>query len=156
MMTQLPRTFHYLHSHRREFDARKSSIYRQRDRFAVFGIGPYTFAPWKVAICGLYKRLTFAVFGPVEGRPVVFDDTVYSLAFETERASTSCVQRLLESDAAIRFFNARIFWDAKRPITADLLRQLDLAAVAREVGCQDEFERLFQADGEETLGASGK
>jgi hypothetical protein len=142
MQTQLPRTFRYLQSNRRDFEARKSSIYRGRDRFAVFGIGDYTFAPWKVAICGLYKRLSFTVYGPVDGRPVVFDDTVYSLPFETGRRARY-VKKLLQSDAASRFFAARIFWDAKRPITAELLRQIDLAAVARELGCHDEFLSQF-------------
>jgi hypothetical protein len=139
---ELPKTFRYLQSHSDAFAARKSSIYRRRDRFAVFGIGGYTFAPWKVAICGLYKRLTFVVFGPVDGRPVVFDDTTYCLPFDNESQARH-VQRLLESDVACRFFNARVFWDAKRPITAELLRRLDLAAVAGEIGCVEEYQRLF-------------
>lgn len=142
MSGELPKTSRYLHSQSDAFAARKSSIYRNRDQFAVFGIGGYTFAPWKVAICGLYKRLTFAVFGPLDGRPVVFDDTIYCLPFENEPQARH-VQRLLASGVACRFFNARIFWDAKRPITAELLRSLDLAAVAGEIGCVEEYQRLF-------------
>ncbi len=149
----LPKTYRYLESHSDAFAARKSSIYRNRDRFAVFGIGGYTFTPWKVAICGLYKRLTFAVFGPLDGRPVVFDDTTYCLPLDNEPQARH-LQRLLESDVACRFFNARVFWDAKRPITAELLRSLDLAAVAGEIGCEDEFQLLFGDRVGESLSAT--
>jgi len=128
-----PRTWEYLTKHGDALDRRGSSIYRKRPRFAVFGIGPYTFAPWKVAICGLYKRAAFIVAGPHDERPVVFDDTVYHLSFDSEdRARMIC--RLLNSDRARDFFNATAFWDAKRPITADVLGRLDLHALARECG----------------------
>ena len=125
-----PKTFRYLNQNLDLFQARRSSIYRGRDPFAIFGVGPYTFAPWKVAICGLYKRLAFTVFGPLEKKPVVFDDTVYLLPFKTRRQAV-LVARLLQSELASDFLQSRIFWEAKRPINATLLRQLDLLAVAR-------------------------
>lgn len=137
-----PKTYRYLQAHRAAFAGRRSSIYRNRDPFAVFGVGRYTFAPWKVAICGLYKRLAFAVFGPVDGRPVIFDDTTYFLSFDSESQARH-VEKLLASDIAVRFYTARLFWDAKRPVTAGLLRSLDLSAVAGEIGCGDEHQRLF-------------
>ena len=56
---EAPRTWDYLQSHAARLDARASSIYRNRPRFSVFGVGPYSFAPWKVAISGFYKRLDF-------------------------------------------------------------------------------------------------
>lgn len=128
-----PHTWEYLSRHGQALDRRGSSIYRKRPRFAVFGIGPYTFAPWKVAICGLYKRLDFAVVGPAEGRPVVFDDTVYHLSFDSE-AEARTVAGLLNSESGRAFLNAFTFWDAKRPITVDVLRRLDLRALAQESG----------------------
>lgn len=137
-----PLAFRYLDDHIERFAARKSSIYRNRDRFAIFGIGPYTFAPWKVAVCGLYKRLSFAVYGPIGDRPVVFDDTSYFLPCESEQQARF-VQSLLNSDLAVRFFQARVFWDSKRPITADLLRRLDLEAVASQLGRQAECDALL-------------
>lgn len=137
-LVDLPKTFRYLQANHRAFAARKSSIYRHRDRFAIFGIGDYTFAPWKVAICGLYKRLSFALYGPIAGRPVVFDDTTYCLSFARQE-SARLAKHLLDSEPATRFFKARIFWDAKRPITAELLRSLDLRKVAKEIGCRDEL-----------------
>jgi len=62
-----PRTWTYLSAHGHQLDLGRSSIYRNRPRFSVFGVGPYTFAPWKVAISALHKRLNFVVVGPIEG-----------------------------------------------------------------------------------------
>ena len=132
MKQSWPKAYRYLKKHRSDFDARKSSIYRGRDPYALFGIGPYTFQPWKIAICGLYKRLQFTLLGPIDGRAVVTDDTCYSLSFETQREAKK-ILRLLRSPLATDFFNARIFWDAKRPITAEVLRQLDVDKLAKEI-----------------------
>jgi hypothetical protein len=42
--------------------------------------------------------------------------------------------RLLISEQARDFLNAVTFWDAKRPITVDVLSRLNLHALARERG----------------------
>ena len=60
------------------FAKRKSSIYRGQPAFALFGIGPYSFAPYKVAISGLHKVPKFRR-RPAAGRPVMLDDTCYFL-----------------------------------------------------------------------------
>jgi hypothetical protein len=133
-----PKTWQYLWDHREALDRRGSSIYRSRPRFSVFGVGPYTFEPWKVAISGFYKRLGFVALGPVAGKPVVFDDTVYFTACRTE-AEARLIASLLNSEAAREFFSAFVFWDAKRPITTELLRRLDLRALARELGLESEL-----------------
>lgn len=125
-----PRAWKYLSRHRALLDARKSSIYEKQPPFAIFGIGSYSFAPWKVAISGLYKRSTFTVVGPYEGRPVVLDDTCYFLAFDDE-ARARRAAKALRSEAATDFLVARIFWDAKRPITKGILQALDLQALLR-------------------------
>lgn len=124
-----PRTWAYLAAHAEHLDRRASSIYRNRPRFSIFGVGQYTFAPWKIAICGLYKTLGFHVVGPANGRPVVFDDTSYILSFDDEYEARR-VATLLRSDDAITFFRASVFWDNKRPITAELLNRLDIARLA--------------------------
>ena len=129
--TVAPQLWAYLQRHRALLDGRKSRIYRGRPRFSIFGVGDYTFAPWKVAISGLYKRLEFSLQGPVDGKPVVFDDTVYFLAFET-RAEAELAHELLCSDAAREFLESFIFWDAKRPITAGLLQRLSLEKLEGE------------------------
>ena len=125
-----PRAWTYLSRHRAVLDARKSSIYERQPPFAIFGVGAYSFAPWKVAISGLYKRSTFTVIGPHEGRPVVLDDTCYFLAFDDEACARRAAEAL-RSEAATDFFVSRIFWDAKRPITKGILQALDLQALLR-------------------------
>ena len=130
---RLPKTWRYLKAHSATFARRKSSIYRNRDPYAIFGIGSYSFAPWKVAICGLYKTLTFTVIGPRSGKPVMLDDTCYFLPFRCRKQAT-CAAELLRSPPAMDFFQSRIFWDSKRPITAATLRLLDLNKLARTLG----------------------
>ncbi|NVB37739.1 SAM-dependent DNA methyltransferase [Pseudenhygromyxa sp. WMMC2535] len=132
-----PSLWRYLEAHAEAFDARKSSIYAKRPRFSIFGVGDYTFAPWKVAIAGLYKTLDFRLVGPIEGRPVVFDDTVYFMAF-AEEAAARRAHALLTSELAATFFRANVFWDAKRPITATLLRRLDLERLAAALEARPE------------------
>ena len=125
--TAAPKTWHYLEDHADILDRRSSSVYRRRQRFAVFGVGSYTFAPWKVAISGFYKKLQFRVVGPFGGKPVVFDDTCYFLPCISEGAAKKWLE-VLNLESVQSFFRALIFWDSKRPITADILGKLDLEA----------------------------
>jgi hypothetical protein len=131
-----PRTWEYLNAHADLLAKRGSSIYRNRPSFSMFGVGDYSFSPWKVAISGFSKRLEFTKVGPPLGRPVVLDDTCYFLSCESE-AEADCVCSLLNSEMARDFYGAFIFWDAKRPITVDLLRRLDLLRLAEALGLQD-------------------
>jgi hypothetical protein len=126
-----PKTWRYLLEHAGLLDGRRSSIYRNRPRFSIFGVGDYSFAPWKVAVAGLYKTLRFRVVGKHQGKPIVFDDTCYFLPCRTRReAELLC--SLLNSPPAQAFFSAFVFWDAKRPVTVDLLKRLDLPKLADE------------------------
>lgn len=137
-----PRTWDYLQRHGETLDRRRSSIYRRRPRFSVFGVGDYAFAPWKVAISGFYKRLRFAAIGPVDDKPIALDDTVYFLACQSQREAR-LIAELLHSEPAQQFYQALIFWDAKRPITVDVLKRLDLLALAREQGAEEELVALL-------------
>jgi hypothetical protein len=123
-----PRTWEYLMAHARALDGRKSAVYRGRPRFSVFGVGTYTFAPWKVAVASLYKKLEFMLVGPAAGRPVVLDDTCTFLPFEGEDEARAALQAL-RSEEARRFLEARIFWDDKRPVKKEILQALDLRQV---------------------------
>jgi hypothetical protein len=142
LQTAAPRVWAYLIQHEPLLERRRSSIYRNRPPFAVFGVGPYSFSPWKVAISGLYKKLDFSCVGPIERKPVVFDDTCYFFPCDSEDQA-SVLHRLVTSDAAIEFWSALVFWDAKRPITANLLNTLDLAELARAIGAWDATTRLI-------------
>ncbi len=130
-----PLTWKYLQLHSKLLDKRASTIYRKRPSFSVFGVGDYAFAPWKIAISGFYKSLAFRLIGSEGGKPVVLDDTCYFLPFNN-RDDARVVLSMLSSNAAKEFFMSRIFWDAKRPITAEILGSLDLAALASECGTQ--------------------
>lgn len=127
-----PRTWRYLQANARALASRRSAIYRDRPPAAIFGVGEYTFAPWKVAVSGLHKRPRFALLGPHEGRPVVLDDTSYFLAFADEPAARG-VHQLLSGEPAQQALRALVFWDAKRPLTKSILGRLDLDALARQV-----------------------
>lgn len=138
LQDKVPKTWSYLQEYGRLLDQRKSRIYQNRPRFSIFGVGSYSFAPWKVAISGLYKSLNFVVVGPIEGKPVMLDDTCYLLPCANE-AEAELLADLLNSTVAHEFFQARIFWDAKRPITAKILQQLDIMALAQTVGRLDDL-----------------
>jgi hypothetical protein len=120
-----PRLWSYLIKHRDVFEGRQSSIYRGRPPFAIFGVGDYTFAPYKVAVSGLHKEARFRLIGPAEGRPVMLDDTSYFLAFETA-VDAALVQALISGPECHDLIAALVFWDAKRPITKKLLQRIDL------------------------------
>jgi len=137
-----PKTWNYLMSHAYLLDKRRSSIYRNRPRFSIFGVGPYSFAPWKVAISGLYKKLDFVQVPPFQGRPVVFDDTCYFFPCQSEE-ECRMLHGLVTSEPAREFLSAFIFWDAKRPITARLLNLLDLATLARVLGKENNIIRML-------------
>ena len=128
-----PRTWDYLRSHANILDGRASVIYKNRPRFSVFGIGPYSFAPWKVAISGFYKRLDFRCIGPTDGKPVILDDTCYFLPCQTED-DARLIADMVNSESAKGFFRSFVFWDAKRPVTVQLLGSLDLGMLAKEIG----------------------
>ncbi len=127
-----PLTWDYLEAHGDRLDRRASSVYANKPRFSVFGVGPYTFTPWKVAIAGLYKQLRFSAVGPQRGKPTVVDDTAYFLPC-ADRAEAERLAAALASTPARELLSALAFWDGKRPITAALLRRLDLEALARHL-----------------------
>ncbi|MCG3149384.1 MAG: hypothetical protein PCFJNLEI_02845 [Verrucomicrobiae bacterium] len=139
-----PATWKYLHTYGAQLDARQSIIYQKRARFSVFGVGAYTFAPWKVAISGMYKTLKFRVLGSVRGKPIVVDDTCYFIPCHT-RQEAEFICGLLNSDLCQRFLRALVFLDAKRPVTIDVLNRIDLKRLAEKLGLQAEAKRHLAA-----------
>lgn len=150
-----PRTWQYLCENGGKLDARRSSIYKNRPRFAMFGIGPYSFAPWKVAISGLYKSFEFTVLPPSEGRPVMVDDTCYSIPCRSE-AHAIILRKILSSEISMRFLKSLVFIESKRPITVDVLRRLSIVSVARHLGCLDELKNLESYTFSEETGNSSQ
>jgi len=138
-----PKTWAYLMQHASFLDDRKSSIYVNRPRFCVFGIGAYSFAPWKVAISGLYKRVSFVAVPPCDDRPVMVDDTCYSIPCKSREEAEFLVE-LLEAAPAQEFLESLIFTDSKRPITIDVLRRLSLVELARRLGRLDTLQQFVE------------
>jgi methylase of polypeptide subunit release factors len=127
--THAPMTWRYLERHAELLDKRGSSIYRNKPRYSIFGVGPYTFAPWKVAISGFYKRLNFMKIGSPDGKASVFDDTVNFLPCWSEEEADFIVS-LLRSKQAQEFLTSIIHWDEKRPVTIEVLKRLSIERLA--------------------------
>ncbi len=127
IQTASPRLWQYLVSKADILDARGSSIYEKNPRFSIFGVGEYAFKPWKIAICGMYKKLNFRLVGPINDRPVMFDDTVYFVSFDTEAEAQEAFAKIT-SDNGLNFLRSLIFWDEKRPIKTSILNRFDWMA----------------------------
>lgn len=139
--TAAPRTWRYLESHAEALERRASSIYRNRPKYSIFGVGDYSFSRWKVAISGFYKSLTFKLIEPYDGKPVVLDDTTYFLPCWS-RDEACFVANLLNSEPAKEFLESMLFWSDKRPITIEVLRRLDMRALSIELGCEKRYQEF--------------
>ncbi len=131
-----PLTWSYLQEHKQTLSSRTSPVYRKKPLFSIFGVGPYSFSAWKVAISGLYKKLAFQKIGQYDGKPFVLDDTCYFIPCYSEKEAIT-VLRLLDSGIAREFFESIIFWDNKRPITKEILQRLNISSLAKICGDKD-------------------
>lgn len=128
-ISHYPNTFVYLQSHKSFFEARKSSIYNGKPDFSIFGIGEYSFAPYKVAISGLYKTFHFTLVTPNDAnKPIMLDDTCYFIGFEKVE-DAAFVVALLNLPCVEQLLKSISFPDAKRMITKDVLMRIDLEKV---------------------------
>ncbi len=127
---RFPKTWQYLMRHKLDFDNRKSIIYKGKPPFSIFGIGDYSFAPYKVAISGFYKTTHFSLILPQNERPILLDDTCYFIGFDTMEHAL-ITQTILNSKKVQDFLESIIFWDSKRAITKDILSRIDLRKMAQ-------------------------
>lgn len=127
-----PDTYSYLMKNISNFKARKSSIYKGKPLFSIFGIGDYSFKPYKVAISGLYKTYHFSLVLPQNNKPIMLDDTCYFIGFDKiEYAVYALI--LLNSSKTEAFLKSITFSDAKRVFTKDILMRLDLVNLANTI-----------------------
>lgn len=125
-----PKTYKYLIEHQDIFSSRKSSIYNNKPPFSIFGVGDYSFKPYKVAISGLYKTFHFTLVLPQNEKPVMLDDTCYMLGFDKlEFAVYSLI--LLNAETTMQFLQSITFADAKRTFTKDILMRIDILKLAQ-------------------------
>lgn len=142
--TEYPKTYQYLTQHQANFDARKSSIYNNKPLFSIFGIGDYSFKPFKVAISGLYKTFHFTLILPQDNKPVMLDDTCYLIGFDKIEFAVYALI-LLNSDTTVQFLQSVTFPDAKRTFTKDVLMRIDILELSKQIGkadLQTELETL--------------
>jgi hypothetical protein len=139
---QAPRLWNYLSIHAEVFERRKSSIYKGHSSYAMFGIGDYSFAPYKVAISGMYKLPKFCLIQPIAHRPVMLDDTCYFVACSS-REQAALLTCLLNHPTTLTLIAAISFTDTKRPITKKILQRLNLVALLDSIGQEP---LLAQAD----------
>lgn len=142
--TEFPKTYQYLTQHQANFDARKSSIYNNKPLFSIFGIGDYSFKPFKVAISGLYKTFYFTLILPQNNKPVMLDDTCYLIGFDKIEFAVYALI-LLNSDTTVQFLQSVTFPDAKRTFTKDILMRIDLLVLSQRINnsyLQTELEIL--------------
>jgi len=125
ILERLPKTRAYLHRHKECFLNRKSSIYNGKPMFSIFGVGDYSFKPYKVAISGLYKQTKFTLVKP-NGTALLLDDTCYFIGFNTLEEAQN-IQNLLNQPETQEFIESFMFTDAKRAITKDLLMRIGFA-----------------------------
>ncbi|MCM1066294.1 MAG: SAM-dependent methyltransferase [Muribaculaceae bacterium] len=138
-----PRLFAYLMNHADAFDKRKSSIYKGKDRFSIFGIGDYSFKPFKIVVSSLYKNIDFKLLKEYDGVPVMVDDTCYQLDFDTIEEATVILEAL-QSDEIRSLLRSLVFTDSKRVVTKNLLMRLDLAGWCKSKGLSTNSDRRCQ------------
>lgn len=138
-----PLTWKYLNDNINFFGNRKSIIYKTAAPFSMFGIGDYSFAPYKVGLSGFYKKPLFCLLH--SDKPVMTDDTAYFLAFEDYNIAYA-MMLLLNSKTVQNFLLSIAFLDNKRPYTVKLLSRLDLKKAIGEVSFFDmkETEKKLQ------------
>lgn len=127
-----PKTYQYLEKYSDILSKRRSSIYKNKPLFSIFGVGKYSFSNYKIAISGLYKKIQFQLLKPLNSKPIMVDDTCYIIPCESE-LEAELLFKVLNSKIAIDFFHSYIFWDSKRPITSAILKKLDILKLSREL-----------------------
>ena len=133
---KFPKIYGYLNENIRFFSKRKSSIYKGKPLFSIFGIGEYSFKPYKVAISGFYKKPSFSLVVPFNNKPMMLDDTCYFLGFD-DISEALITLAILNSSYTQDLLRAITFTDAKRPYTKDALMRINLFKIAEHLGFED-------------------
>ena len=110
--------------------------------FSIFGIGEYSFKPYKVAISGLYKTYHFTLVLPQKDKPVMLDDTCYFIGFDKIEFAVYAII-LLNYSKTEEFLKSITFSDAKRVFTKDLLMRLDLLNISKIISQKEIEEQIM-------------
>ncbi|MCI0512013.1 hypothetical protein L0128_02210 [candidate division KSB1 bacterium] len=136
-----PKLFAYLTKYQNLLNSRKSSMYKNKPHFSIFGIGDYSFKPYKIAISGLYKIPRFSLILPENGKCLMLDDTCYFLSYDKLEIAlyTWCI---LTSKYVYNLLKTISFLDAKRPYTKEILMRISIAKLASEIKFDEIFEKI--------------
>jgi hypothetical protein len=127
-----PKLYGYLCKNDQLINNRKSSIYKGKHRFSLFGIGEYSFKPYKIAVSGLYKSPSFTLLLPENDKPLMVDDTCYILGFE-ELSNAIFTWCILSDIKVIELLKSISFNDSKRPFTKEILMRIAIDELAKEL-----------------------
>ncbi len=136
LANKFPNIYKYLTDNIRFFTERRSSIYKGKPPFSIFGIGEYSFKPYKIAISGLYKKPFFSLILPYNNKPMMLDDTCYFLGFD-DISEALITLAILNSSYTQDLLRAITFIDAKRPYTKDVLMRINLFKIADYLGFEN-------------------
>ena len=118
-----PKLWKYLNDNIEHFENRKSSIYKNSPNFSMFGIGEYTWKPYKIGVSGFYKDPMFSLL--VNKKPVMLDDTGYFLGFDDYDVAYT-IMIVLNSEEVKSFLKQISNLNAKRPYTKKILSRISL------------------------------
>lgn len=111
---EYPHLWPYLNSHSSDFTKMKSAIYKKSGLLSMFGVGDYSFAPYKVGVSGFYKKPLFSLL--IADKPVMTDDTSYFLPFD-KYDDAYTMMLLLNSQPIQEYLTLIVFLDSKRDHT---------------------------------------
>ena len=135
-----PKTWNYLKKNSALFAKRKSKIYNNTPEFSMFGIGEYSFLPYKICIGGMNKKPFFSlIFSNDKNKPVMLDDTSYFIGFKNYDAAYTAMI-FLNTDKVRNFLQNLIFVDAKRPFTKKILSRIDFSKIYSAITTEEVFE----------------
>jgi hypothetical protein len=137
-LKNFPKTLNYLQSNLFYFTKRKSRIYNNQQQFSIFGIGNYSFKPYKIVVSGFYKTLRFSLVIPQENKQVMIDDTCYSLSFDNFTEAVF-IWIILNSKLVTEFFHSIVFLENKRPFKKEILQRLELKKALQIVSEEEMF-----------------
>ena len=132
LKTEAPKAWAYLNDNIAFFKNRKSSIYREAPPFSMFGVGDYSYAKYKVAVSGFYKRPLFSLLYSNDEKPVMTDDTSYFICFDNYDMAYMAML-ILNSEKVQDFLTGIAFLDAKRPYTKKILERIDFDKIVEKL-----------------------
>jgi hypothetical protein len=125
MREQYPATYQYLSDHRGQLTARSSSWLDDGTFYNIFGVGEYTWSPYKVVWCRLGFKPHFAVVSTVEDRDlgaktVVPGDHCMFISTDSEQ----------EAHALCALLNSAVYQKSLRDIASEGKASLSKAVVS--------------------------